>query len=103
MKWWTSMMPPPAGSTSTPIHYHGMQPRVQENGTAQSADPDKTDLVMLLRDRKSRIYFLRRLFEYPITLSKDTLTKLGVLRTIRIGLSYLKSAAFPLKEEKTLE
>jgi protoporphyrinogen oxidase len=58
---------------------------------------------MLLRARKSRIYYLRRFFDYPISLSKDTLLKLGVLRTFKIGVSYVQSALFPLKQEKTLE
>ena len=36
--------------------------------TGRRAAPirEKTERVMLLRDRKSRIYFLRKLFEYPI-------------------------------------
>jgi protoporphyrinogen oxidase len=80
-----------------------MQAQVEGNGAGTSADPDKTDTVMLLRDRKSRIYFLRKLFEYPIRLSKDTLIKLGPVRTVRIGVSYVKSAMFPSKREKTLE
>jgi protoporphyrinogen oxidase len=103
MKWWASMMPLQAGAGSSVIQYHGMTSRVQANGTAKHADPDKTDGVMLLRERKSRIYFLRSLFDYPVSLSRDTLSKLGLVRTVRIGLSYLKSAMLPHAEEKTLE
>src|SRR5450759_2277117 len=69
----------------------------------QRLDPEHEDRVMLLRSRKSRIYYLRRFFDYPITLSLATLRKLGLLRTLRIGISYVKSALFPLKEERTLE
>ena len=58
---------------------------------------------MLVRNRKSRIYFLSKFFDYPITLSKETLMKLGLARTLRIGFSYLKSAIFPPREVKTLE
>jgi protoporphyrinogen oxidase len=61
------------------------------------------DAVMLLRPRKSRIYFLRKFFDYPITLSVNTLAKLGVLRSIRIALSYLRSAMFPRKQVNSLE
>src|SRR5690349_1459783 len=60
------------------------------NGNQNGCHPD---LVMLVRRRKSRIYFLRNFFDYPITLSKDTLAKLGPIRTLRIGLSYMRSAA----------
>jgi protoporphyrinogen oxidase len=58
---------------------------------------------MLIRHRKSRIYFMRRFFEYPITLSADTLRKLGLSKTIRIGLSYLRSVFFPIRNETNLE
>jgi len=61
------------------------------------------DGEMLLRPRKSRIYYLRRFFDYPISLSKDTLAKLGLLRAVRIGASYMRSALFPLRSEDNLE
>src|SRR5215469_17277067 len=50
-------------------------------------DPDAADLVMLVRQCRSRnyFYFLRRLFDYSISLTKDTIVKLGLARTFRIG------------------
>ena len=41
--------------------------------------------VMLLRQRRSRIYYMRRFFEYPITLSAKTVRQLGIGRTVLIG------------------
>ncbi len=64
---------------------------------------EKEDDVMLVRGRKSRIYFLRKFFEYPIQLSKATLTNLGPARTVRIGLSYLRSMLFPIRKVENLE
>ena len=58
---------------------------------------------MLVRPRKSRIYFLRRFFDYPIKLTADTLRKLGLIRTVKIGFSYLLARLFPRKVEKSLE
>jgi protoporphyrinogen oxidase len=81
------------------ISYRRAQQTVEPPTTA----PPDSDLVMLLRSRKSRIYYLRRLFDYPIALSKDTLLTLGAWRTLRIGLSYIRSALFPLRSERTLE
>ena len=69
----------------------------------QGPDPEKCDQVMLLRQRKSRIYFLRRFFDYPITLSLDTIKKLGLLRMMKIGFSYLRAVLFPFRPEKNLE
>ena len=64
------------------------------------ADPD---LVMLIRPRKSRIYYLRKFFDYPIKLTAQTLENLGLLRTIRVGVSYMKSRVSQITPEKSLE
>jgi protoporphyrinogen oxidase len=80
MNWWLAQMP-----------------------IAKDYEAERTDLRMLLRSRKSRIYFLRRFFEYPVQLTWDTLSKLGFRRTMRIGLSYLRSTLFPIKPVNSLE
>ncbi|MFH1269176.1 MAG: NAD(P)/FAD-dependent oxidoreductase, partial [Planctomycetota bacterium] len=69
----------------------------------EGPDPDKTDAVMLLRSRRSRIYYQRKFFDYPIRLSLDTLRKLGALRVLRIGMSYARSMAFPIRDVASLE
>jgi protoporphyrinogen oxidase len=61
------------------------------------------DDVMLVRGRKSRIYFLRKFFDYPIQLSKATLVNLGPARTLRIGFSYLRAMLFPIRKVENLE
>jgi hypothetical protein len=50
-----------------------------------------------VRPRKSRIYFLRRFFDYPITLTADTLRKLGFTRTMKVGFSYMTSRMVQIK------
>ena len=65
-------------------------------------DPEKENKVMLLRRRTSRIFYLRKFFDYPIKLSKELLKNLGFITTIKVGFSYLKSCIFKRKEE-TLE
>ena len=80
---------------------HGHTQTVVDVDAAQSTgDPD---LVMLIRPRKSRIYYLRRFFDYPIKLTGTTLANLGVVRTVKVGLSYLWSRLHQIKPEKTLE
>ena len=61
------------------------------------------DLVMLIRPRKSRIYYLRRFFDYPIRLTVGTLRALGLVRTVRVGLSYLWSRVHRIEPERSLE
>ena len=58
---------------------------------------------MLIRNRLSRIYYLRKFFKYPINLSWQTLRNLGVVRVIRVGISYVYARLFPIRNEKNLE
>ena len=73
---------------------------VEELAVPEPANPD---LVMLIRPRRSRIYYLRKFFDYPITLTANTLNNLGVTRTIRVGSSYIGSRLHQIKPEKSLE
>ena len=61
------------------------------------------DLVMLIRPRKSRIYYLRKFFDYPIKLTGTTLTNLGAVRTVKVGISYVSSRLKQITPEKSLE
>jgi protoporphyrinogen oxidase len=106
MRWWLYMMPVEAEAASGADHtahlrYHGQQLDLPVTTAAPHAQSE--DLVMLVRPRKSRIYFLRRFFDYPISLSAATFRNLGLTRTVRCGLSYMRSALLPQREEKTLE
>ena len=73
------------------------------NGQEDGPDPDKEERVMLLRNRKSRIYFMRKFFDYPISLSPQTLKNMGMRKTFRVGVSYAKATVFQNKPEKTLD
>ena len=69
----------------------------------EALNPDKTDLIMLKRSRLSRILWMRKLFDYPLTLSPKTILNLGIFRTFLLGLSYLKVMVFPPKKVENLE
>jgi protoporphyrinogen oxidase len=100
MQWWLQQMPmDETAKAGTVITYQNESRALTSNGTASSA----SDEVMLLRNRKSRIYFLRKFFEYPIQLTATTLRNLGILRTFKIGFSYMKAMAFPPKRIENLE
>ena len=102
MNWWLQHLPLQEMSfaTSLDLRYQGQS---REFAVPHGVDPTAQEQVMLVRERKSRIYFLRKFFDYPISLSPDTLKKLGLVRTARIGLSYLRRTLFPLKQVKNLE
>jgi protoporphyrinogen oxidase len=100
MQRWLQQMPmDETARAGAVITYQNQCRELPGDGAASS----KSDEVMLLRNRKSRIYFLRKFFEYPIQLTATTLRNLGIVRTIKIGLSYMKSVVFPPKRVKNLE
>ncbi|WP_130855572.1 NAD(P)/FAD-dependent oxidoreductase [Olivibacter jilunii] len=103
MNWWFNIMPvETVGQPTININYQNKSRTIDtvSTGVNAGADPDK---VMLVRKRLSRIYFLRKFFTYPIQLSLDTLTKLGLWTTIAIMFSYLKAQLFPRNPESNLE
>ncbi len=77
--WWRELMP------------------VADGSVGQESD------VMLVRNRLSRIYFLRRFFDYPISLSWQTLRNLGLWCLVRIAASYIRVRLFPIREEHSLD
>jgi len=102
MRWWLDLMPVEDGTSEDgQLRYQGQQRDLPSSHAAP--DPKTEDLVMLVRQRKSRIYFLRRFFDYPISLTVATFRNLGIVRTFRCGLSYMRSALLPQREEHTLE
>jgi protoporphyrinogen oxidase len=62
-------------------------------------DPERE---FLLRNRVSRIFFLRKFFSYPISLSWETFRNLGFINALRSGFGYCVAQISPLKEN-TLE
>src|SRR5579859_6359085 len=100
MDWWLKMMPleESAAKGATISFQNKSRQIIGENTT-----PKERDKVMLVIKRLTRIYFLRQFFAYPIQLSIDTLRTLGLIRTIKILISFLWIRLFPRKPEKSLE
>ncbi len=68
----------------------------------EGPDPEKEDRVLLIRNRVSRIYYLRKFFDYPISLKPETFINMGFSRTMKAGFGYVYSCLFK-KEEDSLE
>lgn len=102
MDWWLHIMPLQAlDGHEQEIAYQNKTRTIQTS--ARGPDPDREERVMLTIKRRTRIYYLHKLFDYPISLKLDTLKNLGLMRTIRIVLSYMRAVAQPIKPEKNLE
>lgn len=97
MDFWEELMPI-QGTPSFDDAKLGREKPLSPNGP----NPEKEDTVMLIRTRISRIYYLKKFFDYPISLKLQTFTNMGLIRTLQAGFSYLKSI-FVKKEENSLE
>ena len=61
-------------------------------------DPETEDRVLLLRNRFSRILYLRKFFDYPISLKPRTFLNMGIRRTVCAAFGCLCSMCFKRKE-----
>jgi protoporphyrinogen oxidase len=57
---------------------------------------------LIVRDRLSRIYYDRKFFYYPLK-PFDALRKLGIFRSTRMVLSYIKARLRPIRPERSYE
>ena len=87
-QWWLERMPLEKSSVIEEIS------SVRNNETENIKD----DRIMFLRKRVSRIYYLRRFFDYPISLTFRTFNNLGIKRTVLAAFGYLGSLLHRKKE-----
>jgi protoporphyrinogen oxidase len=103
MRWWQEILPVAEGQTDSDkavrINYqqktHDLRPEILA--------PASSDAVMLVRQRLSRIFYRRRFFDYPLKLNAGTLKNMGLLETLRIGLSYSQAQIIQRSPESSLE
>jgi protoporphyrinogen oxidase len=99
-RWWLNMLPLQGKPAKDDIALGRTVPLSTKPG---APDPEKTDKAMLIRNRLSRIFFLKKFFDYPISLNYRTFSNLGLVRIVKIAFSYIKACLFPIKKEKSLE
>lgn len=104
MRWWQNILPIQGSEAKDEILLNNKdKKRTKVKLSKDGPDPEKTDRVMLIRSRLSRIFFLRKFFDYPVTLDTKTISNLGIVRIIKIGCSYIWIKLFPVKNIKSLE
>jgi len=98
MDWWLKFLPiETIEDQDIAITYQNQTRQIQT--FSKRASLEQAERVMLVRNRKSRILFLRKFFDYPITLSTNTIVNLGLIRTLSILISYIHTRIFPIKKE----
>ena len=104
MRWWLDMLPMQRfdeKSGRLVVSYQNQHRDVAVGD--EGPDPETTDDVMLVRHRTSRILYGGKLYNYPLSLSFDTVRKLGFATTARFGLSYARARVAPIRPERSLE
>lgn len=94
MRWWEELMPC-QGKPSYDDKVLGRKVPLKKGGP----DPEKEDIVMLTRNRVSRIYYKKKFFDYPVKINVQTIKNMGFATTMAAGFSYLKSVLVKKKED----
>ena len=100
VNWWLHFLPlaQPVYANQLDIHYHN------QKATLSSSEYTATgDKVMLIRPRKSRIYYDHRFYDYPLRINRNTIKNLGAKRLVQLMGSYVKAKLLPVKPEDSLE
>ncbi|MFD0704176.1 NAD(P)/FAD-dependent oxidoreductase [Alloscardovia venturai] len=94
MQWWKDVLPlqgAPSYDDKKLGRHHDLEPG--------GPDPEQTDKVMLKRHRMSRIFWNQRFFDYPISLTPNTMKAMGPILTLQAGFSFLWSNIHKLPED----
>jgi protoporphyrinogen oxidase len=103
MRWWQEILPVAEGQSEA-----GEMMRLAYQGRVKDIVPERLkaaspDAVMLVRQRLSRIFYRRRFFDYPLKLNAATVMNMGLLETLRVGLSYGRAQVARRSPEVSLE
>ena len=103
MQWWQDILPVAEGQMDTVkalrIAYQHQSRELLPSAVAATSP----DAVMLVRQRLSRIFYHRRFFDYPLKLNAGTVRNMGLIETLRIGLSYGQAQLLRRSPETSLE
>lgn len=95
MDWWNEMMP----LQGKPAKDDLLLGETEKEFAPEGPDPEVEDRTMLVRRRVSRIFFLRKFFDYPLSMKKETFLNMGFGRMMRAGFGYLKACIHKLPED----
>ena len=103
MRWWQEILPVAEGQTAADKALRISYQRQSHDMLPAVFGPASSDAVMLVRQRLSRIFYRRRFFDYPLKLNASTLKNMGLIETLRIGLSYSQAQIIQRSPENSLE
>jgi protoporphyrinogen oxidase len=103
MRWWQEILPVAEGQLAAGkalrISYH----RQERDLVPEVLGAASSDAVLLIRRRLSRIFYRRRFFDYPLKLNPNTIRNMGLLESLRTGMSYAQARLAHRSPELSLE
>ena len=103
MRWWHQILPIAHDDSRTHEPLRTMYQGQIKDFTPELTTAASTDLVMLIRNRLSRIFYNRRFFDYPLRLNANTFSNIGLVESLHIGMSYGRARLSQRHPETTLE
>jgi protoporphyrinogen oxidase len=103
MRWWQDILPVAEGQTGADKALRIAYQQQTRELLPSVLGPASSDAVMLVRQRLSRIFYRRRFFDYPLKLNAGTVRNMGLIETLRIGLSYGQARLLHRSPETSLE
>ena len=103
MRWWQEILPVAEGQSES-----GKALRISYQGQERDLAPEvfgvaSSDAVLLVRRRLSRIFYRRRFFDYPLKLNPNTIRNMGLIESLRTGVSYAQARLARRSPEVSLE
>src|SRR5260370_231627 len=103
MQWWQDILPLADGQLDAGKAVRLAYQQQSHELLPSVVAPNSSDAVMLVRQRISRIFYRRRFFDYPLKLNAGTVRNMGLIETLRIGISYGQAQIIHRSPEASLE
>jgi protoporphyrinogen oxidase len=103
MRWWQEILPISQDCLATDAQLRISYQNQSRTLTREDSASSTAGAVMLVRQRMSRIFYRRRFFDYPLKLNAVTFRNIGLMETLRIGMSYSRSKVMQRYPELNLE
>jgi protoporphyrinogen oxidase len=103
MRWWQEILPVAEGQSPEGRALRISYQRQERDLVPEVFGEASSDAVLLVRQRLSRIFYRRRFFDYPLKLNPNTIRNMGLLESLRTGMSYAQARLAHRSPEVSLE
>jgi protoporphyrinogen oxidase len=103
MRWWQEILPVAEGQSEAGKALRISYQRQEKELVPEVFGAASSDAVLLVRQRLSRIFYRRRFFDYPLKLNPNTIRNMGLIESLRTGMSYAQARLAHRSPEVSLE